>query len=259
MDPVYPTTGKTYMNKVWIGAALAIFACAPAPAADLKPDNETSFNAALTSDYRFRGISQTRLRPALQGGADYVNNPSGLYAGTWLSTIAWTRDAGGSGAIEWDLYAGKRGEIVKDVSYDIGMLRYLYPSNGLAHVPGFANVNTTEAYGQIGYGPAYVKYSHALTNLFGFVDSEHSGYLDVGANIDAGVVVINLHAGRQRVKNVDAASYADWKIGLIRDFGILSAAVALIGTNAGQAAYASPANGKFLGKSAVTVNISKTF
>jgi uncharacterized protein (TIGR02001 family) len=48
---------------------------------EMKPDNEVSFNAALTSDYRYRGISQTRLQAALQGGADYVHNPSGLYAG----------------------------------------------------------------------------------------------------------------------------------------------------------------------------------
>ena len=60
-----------------------------APAAEAKPDNEVSFNAAVVSDYRYRGVSQTRLKPALQGGADYTNNPTGLYAGTWLSTIKW--------------------------------------------------------------------------------------------------------------------------------------------------------------------------
>src|SRR5471030_553557 len=101
-----------------------------APAA--KPDNETSFNAAVVSDYRYRGISQTRLKPALQGGFDYTNNPTGFYAGTWLSTIKWTKDAGGSGDIEWDIYAGKRGQISADVSYDVGVLTYVYPSNDLS-------------------------------------------------------------------------------------------------------------------------------
>jgi uncharacterized protein (TIGR02001 family) len=73
-----------------------------------KPEHEVSFNAALTSDYRYRGISQSRLDPALQGGADYVHNPTGLYVGTWLSTIKWTKDLGGSGNLEWDIYGGKR-------------------------------------------------------------------------------------------------------------------------------------------------------
>ncbi|MDL2355580.1 MAG: TorF family putative porin [Pseudomonadota bacterium] len=248
------------MKKLLYVAALALLAASHADAEDAKPDNETSFNAAATSDYRFRGISQTRLQPALQGGADYVNNPSGLYAGTWLSTIKWTRDAGGSGDLEWDIYGGKKGEIAKDVSYDVGLLAYVYPSNGLAHVSGFANANTTELYGQLGYGPAYIKYSHALTNLFGFVDSKHSGYVDIGANLDAGAgLVVNLHAGHQSVRHLGAASYTDWKIGLTRDFGIVSGSFALIGTNASEAAYASPANGKFLGKTALVAGIGKSF
>ena len=135
----------------------------------------------MTSDYRYRGISQTRLDPALQGGADYANNPTGLYAGTWLSTIKWIKDAGGDGNVEWDIYGGKRGNITADITYDVGGLYYFYPSNGL-----HPNANTFELYGQLGYGPAYIKYSHSLTNLFGTADSKGSGYLDVGANVDVG-------------------------------------------------------------------------
>lgn len=248
------------MKKLIFAAALAICTSQHAFAEDAKPDNTASFNAAVTSDYRYRGISQTRLQPAVQGGADYVDNPTGLYLGTWLSTIKWTKDAGGSGDIEWDLYAGKRGEIVKDVSYDVGVLSYVYPSNGLARVPGFVNANTTELYGQLGYGPAYLKYSHAVTNLFGFVDSKNSGYFDIGANIDAGAgLVVNLHAGHQNVANVPAASYSDWKLGVTKDFGVVSGAFALVGTNASEVAYASPANGKFLGKTALVLSVSKTF
>ena len=241
-------------------AALTAFAGSYAHAEDTKPDNEISFNAAITSDYRYRGISQTRLQPALQGGADYTHNPSGFYAGTWLSTIKWTNDAGGSGDIEWDIYAGKRGEIVKDVSYDVGVLTYVYPSNGLSNVAGFVNANTTEIYGQLGYGPAYIKYSHATTNLFGFVDSKNSGYVDIGANIEAGAgLVVNLHAGHQNVKNSSPASYTDWKVGVTKDFNVVTGALAVIGTDADKSVYASPANGKFLGKTALVVSVSKTF
>src|ERR1700757_1245618 len=64
-----------------MGAHSARAEDAPA-AAEAKPDNEVSFNAAVASDYRYRGISQTRLKPALQGGADYTHNPTGFYAGT---------------------------------------------------------------------------------------------------------------------------------------------------------------------------------
>ncbi len=249
------------MKKLMLASALAaLFASGFAHAQEAQPDNEVTFNAAVTSDYRYRGISQTRLQPAVQGGADYINNPTGFYVGTWLSSIKWTKDAGGGGDVELDIYAGKRGELVKDVTYDVGVLTYVYPSNGLSGVPGFVSANTTEVYGQLGYGPAYIKYSHALTNLFGFVDSKHSGYLDIGANIDAGNgFTANLHAGHQKVENVSAASYTDWKLGVTKDFGVVTGALAVIGTNAGKSAYASPANGKFLGKTALQLTVSKTF
>lgn len=233
---------------------------AGAVSVDAPAASELSFNAAVTSDYRYRGISQTRLQPALQGGADYVHKGSGAYVGVWASTIRWTGDAGGDGSVEIDVYGGLRGDVAPGVGFDVGVLTYVYPSNGLGHVAGFVNANTTEVYGQLSYGVASVKYSHAVTNLFGFVDSKNSGYLDLAANPDLGHgVTLNLHAGRQRVAHNGGASYTDWKIGLTRDVGVVTAALAYIGTNAGKQAYASPANGKFLGKSALQLTISKTF
>jgi uncharacterized protein (TIGR02001 family) len=249
------------MNKPILAALLmTAFANHAALAEETKPVTELSFNAAVTSDYRYRGISQTRLRPALQGGADVVHQPSGFYAGAWASTIKWTKDASGDGDIEVDLYAGMRGALSKDLGYDAGVLTYVYPSNGLAHVAGFVSANTTELYGQLSYGPASIKYSHALTNLFGFTDSKNSGYLDLAANADlGGGVILNLHAGHQQVAHNAAAGYSDWKVGATKDFGPVTGALALIGTNAGKVAYASPANGKFLGKSALVLTVSKTF
>lgn len=217
-----------------------------------KPDNEVSFNAAVTTDYRYRGISQSRLRPALQGGADYVNNPSGFYLGTWLSTIHWIKDAGGDGNVEWDIYGGKKGEIAPGFTYDVGGLYYFYPSNSLP-----VNANTFEVYGQVGYGPGYIKYSHSTTNLFGTANSKNSGYLDIGANVDVMEgLVLNLHAGHQTVKNNSAYSYTDYKIGLTKDFGIVSVSLAAI--YADSKAYVSP-SGKNLARTGAVLSVSKTF
>jgi len=239
------------MKKVILAAAVCAAFATSVHAEEAKPANEVSFNAAVTSDYRYRGISQTRLKPALQGGADYVNNPTGFYLGAWASTIKWTKDAGGEGSVELDVYAGKRGQISEDFSYDVGVLRYQYE---------YAPANTTEIYGQLGYGPATLKYSHSTSNLFGFADSENSGYLDFSANFDIGNgFIANLHAGRQSVRHNAAAEYTDWKIGATRDLGFATLAAAVIGTNADKSAYASPANGKFLGKTALQLTLSKTF
>ena len=119
------------------------------------------------SDYRYRGISQTRLEPALQGGADYTHNRPASMLGTWLSTIKWTKDAG----------RRRRCRMGYLRRQDAARSSRTYPMTSACCTTsirptvwacsGFTNANTTEIYGQIGYGPAYIKYSHALTNLFG--------------------------------------------------------------------------------------------
>jgi uncharacterized protein (TIGR02001 family) len=252
---------RKLVNKLILPAAVcAAFAANFATAQDVKaeekkPDNELTFNAAVSSDYRFRGLSQSRLDPALSGGADYTHNPTGFYLGTWLSTIKWTKDLGGSGDVEIDVYGGKRGELVKNVSYDIGVLTYYYPSNHLHP----QNANTTEVYGQLGYGPGYIKYSSTLTSAFGTPDSKNSGYLDIGANIDMSAgFVLNLHGGRQIIKNNSFYSYNDYKIGVTKDFGIVVGSLAFIGTDAKGGAYPTP-SGKDNGKNSLVAAISKTF
>jgi|EndMetStandDraft_5_1072996.scaffolds.fasta_scaffold149240_3 uncharacterized protein (TIGR02001 family) len=235
-----------------------------------------SFNIGAVSDYRYRGISQTRLKPALQGGADYAF-ASGFYVGTWASTIKWIKDweeAAGvdaKGSVEWDIYGGYKGEISKDFTYDVGVLTYYYPSNKLKDVPGFKNANTTEVYGALTYGPATLKYSHAVTNLFGTADSKNSGYLDLSATFDVGSgFSVVPHVGYQKIRggeggfNNDDFSYTDYSVTLAKDFGSgFSGSLALVGTDTksinGVKAYASPANGKDLGKFGVVLGVKKTF
>jgi uncharacterized protein (TIGR02001 family) len=248
---------KNLNSKLSLAAALTLaLASLGAPLAhaeEAKPANEVSFNAAVTTDYRYRGLSQSRVKPALQGGVDYVNNPSGFYAGAWASTIKWTKDLGGDGSVELDVYGGKRGEIVSGVSYDVGVLGYVYPSNSLN-----PSANTFELYGQVGFGPAYLKYSHSTTNLFGTSNSKNSGYLDLGANIEIATgLVLNLHAGHQRVAHNSIYSYSDYKIGVTKDLGFASLALAVIGTDTD--AYVSPVNSKNLGKHGAVLTLSKTF
>ena len=254
--------GFAHADDVAPTAAVA----ATAPAAEPVPDNQIAYNIGVVNDYRFRGISQTRFDPALQGGVDYTNNPTGLYAGTWLSNIKWIKDSvnsagfNGKGNIEWDLYAGQRGDLPFGFTYDVGGLYYYYPGNNYSTIG--KNANTFELYGQLGYGPAYFKYSHALTNLFGTVNSKNSAYYDLGANIDVGYgVTLGLHVGHQSVENFSFASYTDWKIGVTKTFDGLygvTLGAAFVGTDARKGAYVAP-DGKNLGKNGVVFSLAKTF
>ena len=85
--------------------ALPTFATAQqAPAAAKSPHTITG-NISLVSDYRFRGISQTFGKPALQGGIDYAHEPTGIYLGNWNSNV--NEGAGfPQGNLEMDFYGG---------------------------------------------------------------------------------------------------------------------------------------------------------
>lgn len=217
-----------------------------------KPDHEVSYNLTVATDYRFRGISQTRREPTLQGTVDYVYNPGGWYAGSFISNVKFIKDVGGGADVEIDLYGGKRGSINSDVGYDVGVIGYVYPANGLR-----PDVNTFEVFGQLNFGPAYTKYSLSTTNLFGFADSKRSGYLDVGANFEViPSYTLNLHVGRQNVRRNGAFNYTDYKIGVTKDFGFVNVSLAAIRTDTD--AYVG-GEGKNLGKKAAVLSIFKIF
>ncbi|MEW4448673.1 TorF family putative porin [Qipengyuania sp. JC766] len=130
--------------------ALPAFAALPAAAQDVTDppsEIEISGNVALTSDYRFRGVSLSNGDPAIQGGID-VAHESGIYVGTWASSI----EGGPSfGEMELDLYAGWSGDVADGVGLDVGILYYLYPTENID-----ANVNYWEPYASISgsLGPA---------------------------------------------------------------------------------------------------------
>ncbi len=96
---------------------------------------ELSGNAAISSNYIWRGVSQTENQASGQGGIDYAHE-SGLYAGTWVSNVDFTA-AGGQKGYEMDVYAGYAGE-AGDIGYDVGVITYQYPME--------PNINFTEVY-----------------------------------------------------------------------------------------------------------------
>ena len=222
------------------------------------PESSLSFNAGAVSDYRYRGISQSRLQPALQGGVDYADK-SGFYVGAWGSTIKFIKDSGAAkGNVELDLYGGYKGA-VGAVAYDVGFLRYEYQGNKLGEVTGFANANTTEVYGAATFGLVTAKYSHSLTNVFGTPNSKNSYYLDLSAAFDLGNgFTLVPHVGHQMVKNNDAGTYTDYALTLTKDLGNgLTASAALVGTDADKVFY--NLKNKFNGKSGVTGGLKYAF
>lgn len=241
------------MNVKLVAAAAALLVSGSVLAQTTPaPDFTASVNAGAVTDYRYRGISQSRLKPAIQGGAD-LSHSSGAYIGTWASSIKWIKDGGGDSNAEVDVYGGYKFS-AGPVALDVGALRYLYPGSNLG-----VNPDTTEIYVAGTFGPATLKYSHAVTNLFGFADSENSYYVDLSATFDTGFWGLALvpHIGYQKVKNNDASSYTDWSLGLSKDFGNgLVVSLAYVDTDT--EVYIAP-NGKDLGKATAVLGVKYTY
>ena len=234
-------------------AALFVSATTLAQTKAPEPDDTLAYNVGATTDYRYRGISQTRLKPTLQGGVDFAHK-SGLYLGVWGSGIKWIRDAGGDASVELDGYGGYKGT-AGAVAYDLGALTYQYPSNQLK-----PSANTTELYAAGTLGPATLKYSHSVSNLFGFANSKNSGYLDLSASFDLGDGwSVAPHVGRQRVANNRIYSYTDYSVAVNKDIDGLVLSASVVGTNADEAAYttSAAAGGKFLGQNGLLLSIKK--
>jgi uncharacterized protein (TIGR02001 family) len=245
------------------GGAMAQSAPAPAPAPEPEKSPITA-NVTVVNDYRYRGMTQSNYKPAIQGGFDYAHE-SGFYIGNWNSSISWISDGysglGPNGStpsapIEMDFYAGFKKELIAPgFASDLGVLQYFYPTanmpsnscapnNGASRNGCGANPNTTELYvaQNFTYGPVngFFKFSYALTNIFGINDSAGSYYPDLTVNYDTGVwgLALNGHVGYQYVsksQTVDGVnynfSYTDWKLGITKDFGGgLSANISYVGT-----------------------------
>ena len=224
----------------------------------------------MVSQYRYRGIAQTKGDAALQGGVDYAN-ANGFYLGAWGSTIKWIKDASYAGEtqvkgpVELDIYGGYKFEAA-GVAYDVGFLRNENLGNTLkntsANTNKFGNANTSEIYGAATYGVATLKYSDSLTNLFGNLNSKHSTYWDLSATFDLGSgYTLVPHFGRQSVKNSSALSYTDKALTLNKDLGDgLSASVSAISTSGkGDSDFASYLTNYDAAKNAVVVGVKYAF
>lgn len=215
-----------------------------------KHESQLLWNAGFVSDYRFRGISQTRLKPAVQGGVDYLHH-SGWYIGTWASNISWVKDAGATdGSIELDVFGGYRWQH-SGINFDAAVLRYDYVGNNLGRSGRRDNANTTEAALSVNWAQTTLKYSHTLTQWLGHPNSQNSGYIEVSQLIPlSSDWAFVPHLGYFQVRQTQpSASYTDYALTLqkmLPQGWLLTAS--LQGTNADPTLYATP-EGSFTGRS----------
>jgi uncharacterized protein (TIGR02001 family) len=189
-------------SRAVLAGALLVFATAASA--------EVAITPTLTSDYDFRGISQTNGEPAIQLGVTYTGE-TGMYLGIWGSNVDLEVTPNEAHAkTEIDVYAGYAGgDSAEGWGYDVGAIYYSYPNQGTANYPEFYTGVSRGAFS------AKLWYSWNFNN-----SGDTSYYADVNLNMPASdVFSVLVHMGYSGGQYWTAdkpgrlGKYMDWSLG----------------------------------------------
>lgn len=263
-------------------AAVFLALAAPAAAQEEAPEAfAVTGSAALVSDYRFRGVSQTDKEMAVQAGLT-VTHSSGFYAGTWASNLSGWGTFGGSN-MELDIYGGYATEVASGVTLDVGLTWYMYPG-------GASNTDFAEPFvklsGMVGpakllAGVAYAPKQEALGNYSAtpFSNGQKQDNLYVWTDASAGLpgtpLTLKAHLGYSDgnpglgpngTSVAPTGKYLDWSLGADLALGPVTVGVSYVDTDISmtEAAYLQPnfsstKNGSSIAGSTVLFSLTAGF
>jgi len=243
-----------------------------------EPDYTLSGNVAIVTDYRYRGISQTDKKPAIQGGFDFAHK-SGFYLGNWNSNVSSFGTAP-SGNVEMDFYGGYKFEAV-GLSFDLGTIYYYYPGSVPFSGTGGAGrpkINTHEVYLGAGYGPISLKISNTLSDgyfgvgkniITGYGSAKGTFYYDLTVSHEiASKTVLSAHVGYLDLDGDTSANpfkLTDYRVGVAYDAGFATISLNYIGNDINSVAkgnFESTPTGRGTVKNytdTVVLSLTKTF
>lgn len=209
-----------------------------------------SGNVALTTNYMFRGVSQTGNGPAVQGGFNYTYTPLNLYAGIWGSNVDSSSGTGywvdntttpatlttenGANA-EWVSlsapgYDGASMEVDFSVGWaptfdklglDLGYIRYQYPMTNTE-----AN-NTNEYHLAMSYDLTYLKPKVQVNYSDDWYGDGDAWYYDLSVAVPLPYdFSLTGHYGWNQFTGFD--NYEDYSVGISREFGGFGFALAWV-------------------------------
>ncbi|MFZ9651997.1 MAG: TorF family putative porin [Steroidobacteraceae bacterium] len=175
---------------------------------------ELGSTVTLTSDYDFRGITQTALKPALQASLDF-SHESGFYLGAWASNVDFGKSA--KTEAELDLIGGFKGSFAEGFGYDVGVAHYAY-------LPTKDQVAYNEIYAGVTFKAFSAKYWYSED--FGNTGAPAS-YIEANASIplpsDFGVSLHAGHSSGDYWKDAYKRGYTDYSIGVSKTLGQFTA------------------------------------
>lgn len=206
------------MKKVLpLAISLAIAGFTTSASAENPMGLEFSADVAFTSNYVFRGISESGEEAAIQGGM-YASHESGIYAGIWGASVS-----GYTGAVmEFDYNLGWSGD-VGPVGLDLGVTQYTYPGQSNP------DSDTTEFY--VGVSKDFGMFSAGLSYAYSddFYNAGDNDYWMVSAEVPVGDFTISGHYGD--TERDDGTDYEDWSLGVSTELGGFGFAVTFTDTD----------------------------
>ncbi|MBK8176390.1 MAG: hypothetical protein IPK66_14320 [Rhodospirillales bacterium] len=228
-------------TKQMLPIAVALLAATSPALADESEDDvipgTIAGSVALTSDYMFRGISQTDNKPAVQGSLEYSYDTgfNGItpYIGFWGSNVDFNDN--NKATVEIDTAFGVRGDLLDTgVSWDLGGLYYAYP--GASKSGGQAlNYDYWEIPFKLSYSPIDIvtlgaSYYYS-PDFFGSTGT--ANYINGNITVTPEVPYVDLAlfaaVGYQNI--ADTKDYVDWTLGGKVTFKGVDFTIAYVDTN----------------------------
>jgi uncharacterized protein (TIGR02001 family) len=217
-------------NKTLIASAAALLLGA---ASVFAGENSYTGNVMLTTDYVFRGVSQTQERGAIQGGFD-ATFANGLFAGVWASNVNFGTGADGASA-EVDYYGGYSGALsCEGCSYKLVAYYYRYEGDKkFDYVEGLVSFTYGGFTAGLNYSPEYI--GDATTDAIGKKVKLYYPFLNYGYTLP-GDVALSLHVGYNKMSEDGVFepaedNYTDWSAGVSKAFGGFNFALTYLDTN----------------------------
>ncbi|MBI3506226.1 MAG: hypothetical protein HY059_15420 [Proteobacteria bacterium] len=224
----------------YFGAIAALFsiaaASAPAQAQIETPIGTFAPSVTATSNYIFRGLSQSRKKPALQANLEYTYEIGDFtpYLGMFASTTRFPSNNTPAGSTEirqpreLDLFGGLRYKTPLDgLSVDLGFISYTYPYNTAdRNINGgpnaYGNPQWNEVYGKFAYD---FKLATAVGSVYYAKDFSYGSgkawYYEGGFDVPLPFDFLgSARIGRQNIDvnaTFGAPDYTTWNVGLSRD------------------------------------------
>jgi uncharacterized protein (TIGR02001 family) len=236
------------MNALKLTALTLVMAASAtaAQAADILtiPDVAITGSVTATTDYLFRGVSQSSNNAAIQGSL-VASHTSGVYGSLWGSSIA-----NGTGGSEMDASIGYATKLaaLNNATLDVGYMRYIYAGANAKNMGSEPDYN--EIYGSVRYDSAIMKddmlkVGGAFTNEY-YAESDQfvNLFVDYSAPIAGTNFGVVSHVGynsfddkNKMIKALGLAptankeSYIDYKVGTT--FGVqgLAAELSYVGSD----------------------------